>query len=385
MRKFAARIIVGALACAGAASAGPLSPDGEQDAGPSFYNRPGASQPDVELDLASCLEFAGQAYAGTSGPGLGILGAALAALSTVGPMGSLIDDCMISRGYRRFTVNDRNNEAFDERFSAMTPADRNALFGSETPPEGELRRQWQNSFWLDEPASAELQARRFETPIVARRQFRPLPGVSLNAHVRAQEGAITLQDGEALVLVSVRSVGAARAARVEFAPVQSLNPSAQAGPRPGPGIEVEADRSGPTTLFAYVIPAGAYALNRAGLGVRRPTEFCFGTAGFEAEPGDVLYLGDVLIQVATRSLPNAPAAPFAIRVSNEGLETARARLSDTPELAQQLRPVRYVNGVQSPCALRQHIGEYGPVYGFDLPDAPWVGAQASDATSPATE
>jgi hypothetical protein len=365
------------------AHAGPLSPNGAPDEGQYFFNRPGATESEVTVDTARCNGFAGQVFVQPPARG-GALGGMLGALGVTRPRRALFDDCMIALGYSRYQTTDENERAFTRRMSAMGPEERAAIAGGDPPPEGALARTWTNSYWIATPSDPDSPQSRRISPAVddnppAMSMTQLLVGVPVAEHLSEldEDAVVALGADQALVLVTIRRGGVGNArSRVDFGPVQSWRGDNR-NPRSGGRRRFEAELGprealdGSPRSFAFVIPAGAYGLAIA-RGGPETTEFCLGTIGFIAEPGDVLHLGDYLVVASAPPGPYAPPAPFGIRVDPGSLESGRSRLARMPDLAARLRLVEYFNGAQWPCQVQREPGAYAPVYGFDLPGAPWI-------------
>jgi len=368
-----------AFVMAGSAVAGPLAPNAlDGDDNGCFYNRPGTGVAEARADLQYCRMFGNSMTPRSTGAGAayGLVGAlvevAVAEAMAQGPVRAHTDDCMISLGYRRFSTSDTSIQAFTERFDRMDQATQDAYAGAETPPEGTLAREWTNSYWLaadgDAPASAES------------RSVRPVMGtatqVQMNRGVEAEDPiAPGPQDAVFVVTLRYASDGRERPS-LAFSRDQidtgmpHMAPIGRNNRMRWPVLEARMDRparnaTGPRAQqFVFVAPAGSYTFSAAASGTAT-TQFCLGTIAFTAAPGEVLDLGEFVIEPGQHiAIASAPPALFGLRLNAPNIEADRAVLARAPDLAARLQPATFVNGVARGCQVSG-----APLYGFDLPGA----------------
>ncbi|MGH6949652.1 MAG: hypothetical protein ACREH4_02175 [Vitreimonas sp.] len=232
-----------------------------------------------------------------------------------------------------------------------------------TPPEGgDAAPAAQSAISLHPPAPAEAPA--------------PTGPIS-----RLTPGEVAApQEGMAIVVASARQLSGAmqimvagdtfrfRRVTEDGAFLDLLQPAAAFGLR----SHMNAERRQDPTLAGdfraprystFVIPAGRYVLSDVGT-----LNACLGALTFEARDGDVLYLGDFVLQP-----PNLPIAPLFNPLSNinsgmdnrlradlrvaiaDDLEGARAALHADETVKGRLTRAHYQNGYRIPCTGR-YIG-----------------------------
>jgi hypothetical protein len=373
-----------ALALAQSAFAGPIQRNAlDTDNMAWFYNRPGVTPDQLARDTSECEIFSRAMMGDAEGRAFashGLVGAVLVAANQDAPLRAATDDCMIARQYRRFTTVDRNYAAFVARYNAMSEDVRLALASSETPPEGTLARQWGNDFWsVDETRDVP------RPPIVMRPRSldRDIPIEQLHQVDLARP--ISLAPDQALLIFSIQPTpageshgGALRFTRDDrysgMPALVSTDPNG--GRRRWPTIQtVHRARDGAATEFAYVVPAGFYSFAGAWTIGGFMVDFCMGTVAFDVAPGAVLHLGNYVMARGNQRIASLYGAPgVGVRIDPVDLDAARARLAASPELAARLAQVSYQNGFVRACTM--------PImssYGFDMPGAPWMEANADDA------
>lgn len=398
MKRCVASVVCAAMLFgAGGASAGPIDRDSlDTDSKAWFYNRPGSTQAQALADLESCLAFGRRMTPKASGGGSGVLGVvldvALTSAMTAGPVRAISDDCMIGMGYRRFETRDRNMDAFIARFSAMDAATRAAMMGAETPPEGVLARQWENTYWIRTEADPPAQIRpdmKSPQPLV---YVPPTP-------VRALASTAPIAPGpnDAVIMVAIRheTDGDARPSVVFTRDDPATGQPAAAAM--GSNVrqrwvnrwatfEVRAEKlpagaaPGSRTRQLFVVPAGTYGLDKVTIGFS-VSRFCYGTVAFTAAPGAVVDLGEIVLRTGSNDVyPYATQAPVQLRINRPNIDANRGMLARAPELAARLEPAAFKNGLPHTCPV---LGsEIVSMYGFDIPGAPWLNAPAA-ATTPA--
>lgn len=380
-----------------AASAAPLPPNSlDTDEKAWFYNRPGATHAEALADLEACLAFGSAAAPRASGAGAayGLIGAlvgvVVAEMMSKGPARAISDDCMISLGYRRYDTTDENMAAFTARFTRMDADARAALMGGETPPDGVLARQWVNSYWLRKDGDAPEQAFRGRVGRPMPMKFVP----STNIKPVETGAAIAPKPNEAVVVATIRYEGEGNV-RPLLSFTRDNRQTGQADPTPiGPRqhsrwavFNVRAAKpsdvpAGGATRQVFVIPSGFYGLASASAGLAY-SNFCLGTVGFEAAPGAVIDLGEIVVRRGSGEVnPLAPTSAFQLRIGAGNAEASRASLARAPDLAARLAPVALHNGFSRGCTI---MGTVAPIaYGFDVPGAAWLNAPAPVVTPVAT-
>jgi hypothetical protein len=382
MIRKATLLLLAFLCLAAPASAGPLEPSVlDSDDVAWFYNRPGGTLEEIATAQNECRGFGAQMM-GTNSPaygeGYGLAGQFIGAIAAAGPIVANTDDCMMSRGYRRFDVAGTRLRDFQTRFAAL-PGEQQALYaGAETPPEGVLGRQWVNTYWLlapgDAPAAAHaITPRATDVPTFNRwGQPRQLRAVAAGA-------PITLGAGEAVVFVTARAPSGS-GAHVMFDRREANGDAAfttVGGGRRWPGFEVRAqDDSVEAARLAFIVPEGVYALSNVRTGRYDFTTMCLGTVAFQIGACEAVDLGDFTMEPSQQIVdPRAPAPKVRLRVDQPEANAARAAAFGADAFAQSLRRATYFNGFPRACQL------FSRIYGFDIPGAATWGA-ASGETPP---
>lgn len=348
-----------------AAMAGPLRPGSlDPDELGWFYNRPGATNAQLSSDRAECASFG--LTMGTplrAGFGSGLIANAMSEGKPV----SYTDDCMISKGYRRFNVLGTTLSALTQRMTNLPTSELELYAGAVTPPEGVLAREWMNSYWL--PNST-------ETP-----EYSPRDSFSPRAYSVTEVGELgmvrlirpsrptemeNLQQ-EAVVAMRLSSVSGQRV-RVQFGRVNSsdgtYDRSEVAGQRGWRifSVDLRPNRSGGGAVpFAAALPPGAYAL----LGIiadNSSSSFCLGTIIFEIAAGDAVDLGDFTVASAQAVSPTVLPPTARFRIDQPEIDDARRGLVPS-SFSSRLRRAEYLNRFPLKC------GALSTIYGFDLPGA----------------
>lgn len=345
-----------------------------------FYNRPGITLPEIEADTIACREFANAAVSGgqtAAYQNFGLAGGILVGLNSGAPVAWHHDNCMIARGYRRYTTSDRNLRAFADRYEVMTEQERMALISGETPPDSVLSRQWANDYWTGaDPVgnpSRRIEMRAGATFDVA---FQELEPADMTA-------PISLGADQVLLIFSVQFDGPSqrRGATLQFTRDDrtSGRPDRASIGRNGsqrwPMIratvrERDIPADGGPVQFAFVAPAGFYSLSGLQAYGAMPMNICMGTLAFDATPGSVLDLGSYTFARSNRFERFAGAEPFSIQVHLD-VDNARRQLAIFPDLVERVRAAPYENGFVRPCGWYNEA--LRPVYGIDMPGAPWPG------------
>lgn len=359
------------------ADAGPLASGGlDSDDAAWFYNRPGATLAQMNADHGECRVFGGRMMGSTRtapNPQYGLVGDIIGAIAAAGPAAALADDCMMSKGYRRYDVPNTRLRDFLRRY-AQLPVETQALYaGAETPPEGILTRVWANDYWLAEDgAPLRADARSFTpvAPDVATfnqwgqpRRIRPAAGAPA-----APAG------GDAIVFLTLR--GPSSRAFVMFDrrdPVTGLGSRAPVGGRERwPGFEASTEAEGSVAQLAFVIPAGVYALANVRTGRYDFTGFCLGTIAFEARAGEVIDLGEITVVPGDVVVdPLSPPPQARLRIVQPESDAVRAQALGAVAFADRLQSAAYYNDFPRQCQL------FNRIYGIDMPGAASWGARAA--------
>jgi hypothetical protein len=381
-RLSALSLLAFAVLCNERAIAGPIQ---ELDANHTswFYNRPGITVEHLNADLSSCHEFAREMlddFTTTSssviGPGLAANIIDAGAIARQRPI--LIDDCMISLGYRRFDVQGEPFGHFEARYAAMDQESRAALAASETPPEGALARQWDNSVWMSAPGEEATVQRPTVLPVAT-----GPTGNTYRQVIRAERDLqATLDANEAIIVLSVRRIvergrvgHSDEIGRTDLimgrADAEGVQSSAivVAGTRSSRVPGSDQDQILETRDFLFVVPEGTYFLKGAWVGWPvQAVEFCLGTPAFSLGAGEVVHAGVFTLRPGgDRVSPSTVMAPpnLQLRLDAPDLDAARTRLSAAPEVAARLREANWQNGFVAGCP--KSVGR--PIYGFDIPGA----------------
>jgi hypothetical protein len=362
-RLWAAAFALG-LMFAGSAHSGPLTASVlDSDDLAWFYNRPGATVEEVAAAHNQCRGFGGMMVGSTAtqpGP-YGLAGDVIGAIASAGLAVAYVDDCMMSRGYRRFDIASTRLRDFQQRFAQLSPAQQAEYAGAETPPEGALARRWANTYWLpaaanDAPASVEPRnfTPRAVTVEVFNRWGQPRWIDPMEA---ATPGA-----NEAVVVLRLRSSGGR--ARLGF---DRRTPNGEAayvevnGRQRWVGIEpqMRSDTAEPQA-FAFVVPPGTYSLGYFGTTRYDVSTFCYGTIAFNVGAGEVLDLGDFTIEHGGEIVdPLAPAPTARMRIDRPAITPERASALGLG--AQTLTAATYANNFPRMCQL------FSRAYGFEMP------------------
>lgn len=379
------------LGLASTASAGPIvfnSIDSDDEAW--FYNKPGITLAQLDQDFSDCQSFgqAMQSGDGAAYTGHGIAGALIVAANSAAPIRAFADNCMIARGYRRFRPAEHNQHAFLRRYQTLDEAHRLALASEETPPEGTISRAWDNGYLVDAATHAQQPLPR--PPLDMRIRDRTYFPVE-NLEQAALSAPISLGPDQALLIMTLRS-GSADAPRggvIEFSRhVRETGMPSPFATRPGghrmrlPVAQAAlagADVGDEQHVFAWIVPAGYYALSGIWSVGGFRTSMCMGTPAFNAEPGAVLYLGDYAITRGGANMPiifGMPGANVSFAAGN--LDEARVRLSASPDLAGRLALADYQNGFVRACPWEAIFAQYG----LDLPGMAWLEENTAGAATP---
>lgn len=353
--------------------AGPLKPDVlDADDVAWFYNRPGVTSADMTSDLSACQTF-GRSMFGSNQPdngmSYGLVGAIMGEIAAAGPMVAYTDDCMIMKGYRRFTIANERLKTFAARLESL-PAETQALyFGAESPPEGTMTRHWVNTYWLAAPgddlfvgSQPTALPKAPDVPTYNRwgqpKSIKPTP-----SGIRPVAGP-----GEAVVVMTVKApMGTGAIIHFERRTSDGAADLRIDGKRKTfPGFEAIVPKAKSLTSeavrFSFVVPEGIYALSMARTGRYDFTTFCLGTVALRIRAGEVVDLGDFAMIPAHQPVdPMAPAPLVQFRIDQPLTDEARASVLGFGGVA--LTRATYLNGFPRQCPL------FARIYGFHLPGA----------------
>lgn len=356
--------------------AGPLAGGAlDSDDAAWFYNRPGATLEQVGADQAECRSFGGRMMGSTTpfqDRQYGLVGMIVGDIAAAGPTVAYADDCMMSKGYRRYNLPGMRMTTFMEQLRRLPLPTQRLYAGGETPPEGTLARVWVNDYWLgDEGAS--LRNSRSVTPVAP--PVETFNSLGRPHRIRATEGAPSAPSGDnALVLVTVHGPTGRAMANFELMnPVSGLGVRVPVGGRERwPSFEASTDNDQRTAQLAFVIPAGVYALSQARTGRYDFTDFCLGTIAFEARAGEVIDLGEITVVRGDAVVdPQSPPPETRLRIVQPSIDAARAQVLGAAALADRLQAASYRNGFPRQCRL------FGRIYGVDMPGAAdWIPGEA---------
>ena len=358
------------LACAVVtpAAAGPLTASVlDSDDLAWFYNRPGVTVEEIGADQNACRGFAAMMLgAGAPSPGpYGLAGDVIGAIASAGLSVAYVDDCMMSKGYRRFDIADTRLRDFQTRFQALPAEQQLAYFSAETPPEGVLARRWSNTYWLPREGDAAIQgARNFLPRAMTRDEFNR---VSQPGWVRPAEANATPAAGEVLLVFTLRSSGGnARFGLDRRTPDGEQAFTGRPNRANWPGIEPRIEDAQGPQAFVFAVPAGIYSLLYASTTRYNATTFCYGTIAIEAAAGQVIDLGDITIERGGEVVdPLAPAPTIRMRIDQPPVTAERTALFGAR--AANAQAAAYRNAFPRKCQL------FTRGYGFELPGAaPWV-------------
>ena len=382
IRKLIAMLALSALS-GGTAAAGPIDTATFSTGQFAwFYNRPGVAVADMEADLEACGQFGTRLASRFISVSTGAVASMAEDWAADYLAVMYVDECMMSLGYRRFNIRDESPPSFRRRFQEMPPEMQSPYIGAETPPEGELARRWVNSYWL--PAEGEQtgsDTRRF-MPRAPRASA--LRSKARFVRSRAISGPLTLNPGEAVVVMSLRSPSGV-GAYVQF---ERQDPeTGEAGllyvdnRARWPGFEARVPFSQThASRFAFIVPEGVYVLGQVQVGSEGATSFCLGTAAFQVQAGDVVDLGDYVVQRWSRRVDqHTPAPNVRMRIDQPEITAERALTLIGAQAQATPIPARYFNRFPRVCPGHFLPGAHH-IYGFEIPGAAeWVGSAPREA------
>lgn len=366
-------LLVCAISAPSASLAGPITASVlDSDDMAWFYNRPGASVEAVNADHVACIGFGAWVMGGENsnrGPSqYGLTGDIMAAIAVAGLAVAATDECMISKGYRRFDLPDTRLRAFRERLAAMSPEQQQAYLGGEVPPEGVLARVWVNDYWL---ASDGLRAPdRNYTPTASSVQQYNEWGLPREIDAVEDFAAIAPTGNQAVVFMTMRAPRSRAYVLFDRRDPVTGHPSRTMvdGRDRFPGFEAEtAARAGSPdpVRVAFVIPEGTYSLAMARSTRYDGTTFCLGTIAFDIRAGEAVDLGEFTLEPGDQVVdPLSPPPQVRFRIDQPAVDGARASTLGATAFADRLRPAAYVNNFPRNCQL------FARIYGFDMPGAP---------------
>jgi hypothetical protein len=354
------------------AQAGPIKPSVlDSDDRAWFYNRVGVSSDESRRDRQECEVFGGMMVGSTAtvpGP-YGLVGDVIAAIASAGLKVAYVDDCMMSKGYRRFDLVGTRLRAFADRTAALPPEKLEAYFSADVPPEGVLGRHWSNSYWVAKAGEPpELSPRRFTPKAITVQTANDWKQPNWAKPVQAGAPLVAAGD-QAILLIRLASSGGnarlgfdRRTAEGDAAFVQN------GGHRQWPGIEPVIKTATKPQTFAFAVPSGIYSLAYFGISRKDYSTFCYGTLAFEAGPGQVIDLGDFTIEPGGMPVdPLSPEPGTRLRIDRPLMSPERLTEMglDAPG-AKAINPVlaEYYNLFPRKCQL------FSRAYGLDIPGAP---------------
>jgi hypothetical protein len=381
-------VLFQASAVAGPMIPGALDPD---DLG-WFYNRPGATYSEMLADRERCASFgatqAGRRPGPADGSRYGMVGDVMFEMASAGMPATYTDDCMISKAYRRFNVSGTNLRAFESRIGALSDLEREQYAGAAMPPEGVLAREWVNSYWLAESDEAPTHVERadFMPRAMSVDEANGLgPWRKLRVFGASDPIAIDANQ-QALLFMTLRSPSGER---VEVGLVRAkfdngdYDGSEVDGRRGWRVLEIElgsrqaSARNAVTTMTA--VSPGAYALQYARWSGGNVALFCLGTVVFEVRAGDVVDLGDFIVDAGRAASASSLSSWAALRIEQPPIEDSRRALIPNSDLAASLQATTYLN--RFPLACRP----FSTNYGFDFPGASnWQPPHAAAEHAPLT-
>lgn len=348
------------------ANAQARGPDPEEVAW--FYNRPGATLAEVDADTQACAVLLSDMRGGPRGGAYGLVGHAIATAMIEASTDTVVDDCMIARGYRRFDIAGEAMRSFAERLQAMSEAQRAALVGDEAPPEGVLARRRSNEVWIQRPGEAVAELRDFTPRIMG-----AIPeGVN---NWGRERGTIEVGPNEAVVIASLRSTTGDLAVStfVRIDPETGDFAPTVLGRRPLlTWIALRTRSREPEPPRAFVVPAGTYAMVNLDM-----LQLCLGTIGFTIEPGTVVNVGVISVdEEPTASIdPLAPQPMRRVRIDVAERASQAPAFVLPPELSTRESEAAFFNGVPYPCTRGVRAA------GLAMPGAPYRGGPGPAAAN----
>lgn len=378
----------------GSAYAGPLAIQANnQPPSARFYNHPEGTIDLHQRDLGFCAKFAKSQLSGqidtpefvtneeraTASRAYGLIPNMLDILSVSGRKDNagqaLLDDCMVSLGWRSFEIAGQNQATFEALFASMPEEGKaNYLFGK-TPPSGQLLRGWRNSFWLGTEAGGSIKpgirsaSSRIDMSYVEGRKLSTLARVPMGA----AEAIVVFQASQADGLRGNRAL-AFQTVNLEtglFAPAANpgvpdrFNPSGRGGF--GIGTNPRNQSSNPNRQ-ALIVPAGTYALSDITSNENQVP--CFGTVGFNIQPGEVLVLGSFTFGPGATPQAFERQIPTSLRHDTMSDEAIGLTLAGYPGLILRAKPVDWLQDIRIPCFA--WVPGFKPSYNWRLrwPESP---------------
>jgi len=352
------------------ASAGPvIIKDFKRSKSAWFYNKPGATVQDVNLDEHNCTAFGhymfhmspydkDDPYLNDPGPG----GAIIVGAVSSGPIRGTKDDCMMSLGYKRYNTKDDTLKDFLDRYNLLSEDEKNQYHGDVTPPEGTLHRQWVNTFWI--PAEGEPKAEPESRNYLPVRQDLPKGKFIRWDKMKANKTMPVIGEGEeaAIVIAKIKPVSE-KPAEIRFMRVDDLNeldgPSTEKQKNKKLVVLTLSQKNKKLDEYAvFKVPAGHYALNAV-----RHHAMCMKTVVFKAKSGQTIYLGDYTgYRNETQVHPLAPTPRARFRLDTGNLDAVKTDLN----LSTDLIAADYQNNFPMKCP--GAIGE--KMYGVSFPGRP---------------
>ncbi len=378
----------------GRAQAGPLAIQAaDKPPNARFYNHPEGTIDLHQRDLGFCAKFAQSQISGqidtpefvtdeekaSASRAYGLIPNMLDILSVSGRKDNagqaLLDDCMVSLGWRSFEIAGQNQATFEALFASMSEVGKaNYLFG-ENPPSGQLLRGWRNSFWLGTEAGVSIKpgirsaSPRIDMSYIEGRKLNTLARVPMGA----AEAIVVFQAAQADGLRGNRAL-AFQTVNLEtglFAPAANpgvpdrFNPSGRGGF--GIGTNPRNQSNNPNRQ-AMVVPAGTYALSDITSNENQVP--CFGTVGFTIQPGEVLVLGSFTFGPGATPYAFERQIPTSLRYDTMPDEAIGLTLAGHPDYLLRAKPVAWLQDIRIPCFA--WVPGFKPSYNWRLrwPESP---------------
>ena len=278
-----------------------------------------------------------------------------------------IDDCMIVKGYTRYQIKGANQKAFLEKLKNLPPESRALYHSSDSPPEGDATRTWNNALY--ESGLTDLPNRPSEYDFApvgatdATSDTEPLKAPKVISIKSVKAGKpIRPQSDEAVVVLTGQNLSPRKIGAITFALIT---------PTEGK-LPTMSDENGVVYLltaslkgrkqpreFVYVVPAGTYVLSQLTNGGRAADHvmLCYGTLTASIQAGEVVSFGEW--QFNNRKF----------RMLNNGLDVAADALSmrtNGDDFRQNLKPAKFENGQLLGCG-----SAFGRNYRFEDPGFPF--------------
>ncbi|MEQ1707569.1 MAG: hypothetical protein ABL864_04485 [Terricaulis sp.] len=341
-----------------------LPRDMEGDEFAWFYNQPGVALQQYRQDEALCATLRRQ-YVSQGQYGQGLVTDIFAAAMSPGRDSAQRDNCMRTRGYRRFEIRPGNQRAFMQRLAQSGEEVVENYVSSPNPPEGTLAVEWHNEYM--DPGTSVYARETLNMPApgqpIARSEAAGINFFYLRSH-SAREivvGDAYEPDMATIVLAMTTPSGERVAFNRDILAFLKIEP--ESGNVPllnGHPTFINLGQWNrervPERFQVFRVPAGRYALWRFVDTGNRAVDFCLRTIAFDVRAGEAVYAGRWRL---------AEGQPLNLSMADS--DDARNALRQiSPELADSMQLATYVNGVKLPCST-YYLPEYFFSYGIDLP------------------